>query len=65
MASEDLTESGYYYNVSTGQVEKGLVSSWTDRMGPYPTEEDAAAALAKARDRSEAWDEADRKWEND
>ena len=65
MASEDLTETGYYYNVSTGQVEKGLVSSWTDRMGPYATEEDAAAALAKARDRSEAWDEADRKWEND
>ena len=65
MASEDLTETGYYYNVSTGQVEKGLVSSWSDRMGPYATQEDAAAALEKARDRSEAWDEADRKWEND
>ena len=65
MASEDLTETGYYYNISTGQVEKGLVSSWSDRMGPYATQEDAAAALEKARDRSEAWDEADRKWEND
>lgn len=65
MAPDDLTESGYYYNISTGQVEKGLVSSWSDRMGPYATQEDAAAALEKARDRSEAWDEADRKWEND
>lgn len=65
MASDDLTESGYYYNLISGQVEKGLVSSWTDRMGPYATQEEAAAALEKARDRSEAWDEADRKWESD
>lgn len=60
---KDLTENGYYYNLETGDVEKGMQSSWTRRMGPYATSEDAAAALAKARQRTEDWDEQDREWE--
>ena len=59
---QDLTEHGYYFNLETGVVEKGLVSSWTDRMGPYATSEEAAAALAKARERTKAWDDADKEW---
>lgn len=53
----------YWYNPGTGEVEQGRVSPWNDRMGPYPTREAAEQALAKAAARSEAWDEADRRWE--
>ncbi len=59
----DLTENGYYFNLATGAVEQGLQSSWTQRMGPYATREEAAEALATARRRSEDWDEQDREWE--
>lgn len=59
---QDLTEHGYYFNLETGAVEKGLQSSWTQRMGPYATHEDAQAALARAQQRTEQWDEQDREW---
>jgi hypothetical protein len=49
----------YYYNVETGQVEQGKVSSWTHLMGPYPTREAAEHALERARSRSAAWDRED------
>ncbi|PWD49952.1 hypothetical protein C8046_03915 [Serinibacter arcticus] len=62
-SEQDLTEHGYYFNLATGAVEKGLQSSWTQRMGPYASQEDAEAALAKARQRTEDWDEQDREWE--
>lgn len=65
MTSDDLTENGFYFNVGTGQVEKGMVSSWSHRMGPYATQEEAAAALEKAKERTQEWDEADREWESD
>lgn len=60
----DLTEHGYYFNVSTGEVEQGMVSSWPHRMGPYASRDDAAKALETARQRSEAWDEDDKRWDS-
>ncbi len=50
----------FYYNVETGQVEQGKVSTWTHLMGPYPSREAAEKALATARSRSAAWDAEDR-----
>ncbi|MEP7764220.1 SPOR domain-containing protein [Sanguibacter sp. 25GB23B1] len=50
----------FYFNTKTRQVEEGKPSSWTNRMGPYPTREAAARALEKAERRTEAWDEEDR-----
>ena len=44
----DDPDSKYYFNLETNTVEKGLVSDWTHRMGPYETEEVARAALDKA-----------------
>lgn len=35
-----------------------------DRLGPYPTEADAARALDKVRERNEAWDN-DPDWNDD
>lgn len=55
-------ERGFYYNLSTGEVEQGLQSSWTQRMGPYPTREAAQHALETAHRRTEAWDDDDRAW---
>jgi hypothetical protein len=49
----------YWYNVTTRQVEEGHRSSWKDLMGPYPTRAEAEQALAKAAERTEAWDRED------
>lgn len=53
----------YWYNLRTGQVEtEGSKSRGEDLMGPYATHDEAAHALQKARERTEEWDEADRRW---
>ena len=58
----------YWYNVDTKQVESDDNRSQNaEVMGPYETEAEAAAALATARSKTEAWDEQDRKdreWES-
>lgn len=59
MASDDGVTGEFYFNVSSGLVEEGKVSRWTDRMGPYPTREEAERALEKAGARTAAWDEDD------
>ncbi|WP_306795798.1 SPOR domain-containing protein [Cellulomonas sp. GbtcB1] len=51
----------FYYNTETGQVEQGKQSTWSHLLGPYPTREEAQHALEKARSRTEAWDEEDRR----
>jgi hypothetical protein len=54
----------YWYNVSSGQVETDdNKSQGADLMGPYPSEAEAANALQTARERTEAWDAADKEWE--
>lgn len=50
----------FYFNTRTGVVEEGKRLSWASRLGPYESREEAAHALEKAADRTEAWDEADR-----
>lgn len=51
----------FYYNTETHQVEQGKQSTWSHLMGPYPTREEAAKALDKAKARTDSWDETDRK----
>lgn len=53
----DPAEHKYYYNTKTGEVERGLVSGVTHRMGPYDTPEEAANALAIARARNLQWED--------
>jgi len=56
----------FYYNLSTGQVEETTKKGQSkDLLGPYPTREAAAAALATAKKRTEQWDEEDRRWRDD
>lgn len=55
----------YWYNLSTGEVEFGMLSAAVDRVGPFDTAEEAANAPAKLRERSRAWaedDAADDSW---
>ena len=47
----------YWYNLTTGQVEKGFESPAIDRAGPFDTAEEAANAPQILRDRSRAWAE--------
>jgi hypothetical protein len=47
----------YWYNLTTGQVEKGYESPAIDRAGPFDTAEEAAGAPELLRQRSRAWAE--------
>ncbi|WP_116113812.1 methionine aminopeptidase [Austwickia chelonae] len=52
----------YWYNLRTGQVEQDPnTSRKADLMGPYGDAQSAARALEKARERTAAWDEEDRR----
>jgi hypothetical protein len=54
-----MSETQYWYNTATHEVEEGHRSTWQNLMGPYPTREAAQQALAKAAARTQAWDEQD------
>ncbi|WP_440710909.1 SPOR domain-containing protein [Herbiconiux sp. YIM B11900] len=56
--SEDPSTQ-YWYNTKTGEVEKGYVTNSADRVGPFPTHEEAEHALEKLRANSAKWAEED------
>lgn len=47
----------YWYNLTTGEVEKGFESPSVDRAGPFDTAEEASRAPEVLRERSRAWAE--------
>ncbi|CDK00754.1 conserved hypothetical protein [Microbacterium sp. C448] len=49
------SEQKYWYNLTTGQVEKGFESPAIDRAGPFDTAEEAANAPQVIKDRARAW----------
>ncbi len=51
----------YWYNLKTGQVERGQQSAVTSLWGPFKTYEEAAHAMDRARERNDAWDK-DSNW---
>jgi hypothetical protein len=58
-----MEEPQFWFNVQTGQVEEQSDKSQSkDLMGPYPTRAEAEHALQTARERTEKWDEEDRRW---
>lgn len=59
------SEHAYYYNTETGEVEHGMVSSFTNRLGPYPTRAAAEHAQQIARARNEAWEMESKYWSDD
>jgi hypothetical protein len=53
----------FWFNTRTGMVETDLDKGQSkDLLGPYPTRADAERALERAHQRTEAWDEEDRRW---
>lgn len=57
-------EDKYWYNFSTGAVERGFESPAIDRAGPFDTAEQAANAPQLLAQRSREWAEDDER-END
>lgn len=53
---------GWYFCLRHQAVEPYDGCRDADRLGPYPDPETAARALEIARERTEAEDEADRRW---
>jgi hypothetical protein len=49
----------FWYNLKTGEVERGFDSPAVDRAGPFDTAEEAAKAPEVIRRRSQAWAEDD------
>jgi len=61
MSAESGTSGEYYYDVSTGEVQRvERRGQAKDLMGPYTSAEAARSALAQARARTEANDAKDR-----
>lgn len=48
-------EQKYWYNLSSGQVERGFLSPSVDRAGPYDTAEEAAQAMESIRANAAKW----------
>ena len=53
--------ASWWYCLKHGAVEEEHACALSDRLGPYATREDAAAALERARQRTEEEDERDRR----
>lgn len=54
----------YWYNFTSGTVERGFESPAIDRAGPFDTEEEAARAPELLRERSRAWAEEEAREDN-
>ncbi|MCK6065415.1 MULTISPECIES: SPOR domain-containing protein [Microbacterium] len=61
MSTED---EKYWYNLSTGEVERGYASPAIDRAGPFDTAEEAARAPELLKERSRAWAEDEAREDN-
>ncbi|MDI5961636.1 hypothetical protein POF50_002450 [Streptomyces sp. SL13] len=49
----------WYYCVKHHKVEEGPECAGRDRMGPYPSREAAANAMATVSERNDEWDAKD------
>ncbi len=65
MTATESHDDEFWVNTATGQVEQGRQSPALDRMGPYATRAEAEHAYERAAQRTEAWDEEDRQWNDD
>ncbi|MDT9409249.1 hypothetical protein [Corynebacterium rouxii] len=55
------TDTQWFFNIETGEVERGKASSFSNRMGPYASAEEARHALDIAEARNKAADTEDEK----
>lgn len=57
-----MDKQEWYFNTATGKVELGPQSPMENRLGPYPTRQEAEQALQTAKERNRKWDEENREW---
>lgn len=63
--ADNNPDPGWYFCTKHNTVEHGNVCRSADRLGPYPDRETAGRALEIAKARTEAWDKAERNWDDD
>ncbi|MDP3971806.1 MAG: SPOR domain-containing protein [Candidatus Nanopelagicales bacterium] len=54
--------ASWWYCLNHGRVEEGAACANADRLGPYESREEAAHALDRVRERNEAWQKEDERW---
>lgn len=60
-----MSDDGFWFCVKHHRVEHGDgMCPSVDRLGPFPTQEAAEGALARAEERNEEWDN-DPRWNDD
>lgn len=52
-------DQSWWYCLKHQAVEHGAGCAGKDRLGPYPSQEEAARALEIVRERNQDWDAAD------
>jgi hypothetical protein len=58
-----VEQQQFWFNVATGKVQTNYdKGQGKNLMGPYATAEAAEHALQSAHERTEQWDEEDRRW---
>ena len=62
MMADEMPE--YWYCLKHGTVETEQLCPGAERMGPYPSREQAEHALELAAQRTETWDK-DPRWQDD
>jgi hypothetical protein len=62
MGDEIGQNTAFYYNISTGKVERECESKAKDLLGPFPTADEAANALEIIKQREERKNAEDRQW---
>lgn len=65
MGDEIGRNTAWFYCLKHQKVEREGECKATDRLGPYPTPEAAANALASVHDREERIEAEDRQWRGD
>ncbi len=56
---DGLTSGDWWFNLRTQQVEQGEGDPNSERLGPYPTQGEAAATLDRMKARNESFDKDD------
>lgn len=65
MVDNEPAGERWYYCLRHHRVEPELGCPHRDRLGPFDSRQEAAAALDRARARNERWEEQDRAWEGE
>ena len=59
-----MSSGEYWFCLIHHRVEGKVGCKYADRLGPYPTEAEAARALERVKERNEEWD-SDPAWNDD